>query len=119
MTETYHQYSSPTWMRGAAKLLEISQEGSDWRALAQYLGYNAYKVEQFEMSLQPSVIMMTDWMTTSKNTSLSLEMIISGLEQLGRHDVVSVIRDGSQEPDYPSVFISYPVSYTHLRAHET
>ena len=107
VTEPLHQYSSPSWMRGAAKLLDINQEGSDWRALAQYLGYNAYKVEQFEMSLQPSVMMMADWMTTSKNTSLSLEMVISGLEHLGRHDVVSVIREGSHEPDYPSVFISY------------
>lgn len=107
VTEPLHQFSSPSWMRGASKLLDINQEGSDWRALAQYLGYNAYKVEQFEMSLQPSVMMMNDWMTTSKNTSLSLEMVISGLEHLGRHDVVSVIREGSHELDYPSVFISY------------
>ena len=61
------------------------------------MGYNSYKVDQFQNSLQPSVMMLTDWMASSKNTSLSLEMIIAGLEQLGRHDVISVITAAAPE----------------------
>ena len=64
----YHQPPSPPWLRGgllqnistfasripdicqnnhcsgAAKLLDAGQAGSDWRALAAYLGYNHCKV---------------------------------------------------------------------------
>lgn len=88
---------------GVSKLLDTGPDGSDWRGLAEYLGYNSYKVDQFQMSLQPSVMMLTDWMTSSKNTSLSLEMIIAGLEQLGRHDVISVIREEEQVTEWPQV----------------
>ena len=61
------------------------------------------------MSLQPSLMMMTDWMSSSKNTSLSLEMIIVGLEKMSRFDVVSVIREEEQlvRSQCPMVFISY------------
>ena len=31
-------------LEGAAKLLDSGLTGSDWRALADYLGYNSYKV---------------------------------------------------------------------------
>ena len=48
-------------------------------------------------------MMLTDWMASSKNTSLSLEMIIAGLEQLGRHDVISVIREEEQVTEWPQV----------------
>ena len=45
------------------------------------------------MSLQPSVVMIQDWMASSHNTALSLEMIVAGLESLRREDVISVIRE--------------------------
>ena len=32
---------------GVAKLLDSGLTGSDWRALADYLGYNSYKVPRF------------------------------------------------------------------------
>ena len=32
------------YLQGAAKLLDSGLAGSDWRALAGYLGYNSYKV---------------------------------------------------------------------------
>ena len=66
-------------------------------------------MEQFEMSLQPSVAMVQDWLASSNNTALSIEMIIAGLESLHRQDVISVIKEeeGSQGSQEAKVFISY------------
>ena len=67
-----------------------------------------FKMEQFEMSLQPSVAMVQDWLASSNNTALSLEMIIAGLESLGRQDVISVIREEAGSAGQEAqVFISY------------
>ena len=95
------------WLRGAAKLLEAGAEGEDWRALASYLGYNRHSLDQFDLSLQPGLALLTDWFTASNNTNLALEMIIAGLQQLQRSDVISVIREEEQEVEEPQVFISY------------
>ena len=61
------------------------------------------------MSLQPSVAMVQDWLASSNNTALSIEMIITGLESLHRQDVISVIKEeeGSQGSQEAKVFISY------------
>jgi len=97
----------PTWLRSVAKLLDGGEEGRDWRALGNLLGYKQVRMEEFGDSLNPSVLLLSDWFGSSHNTPLSLEMVIACLDELKRGDVVEVIREEEEERESPQVFISY------------
>ncbi|XP_022105446.1 uncharacterized protein LOC110987214 isoform X2 [Acanthaster planci] len=98
----------PPWVKAASKLLNSGCEGADWLALATKLGYKKAKIQKFQDELNPALILILDWIQNSGNTALSLEMMISYLEQMQREDVIDVIQKG-QESSAPSpvVFISY------------
>ncbi|XP_033637020.1 uncharacterized protein LOC117297937 [Asterias rubens] len=98
----------PGWVKAAAKLLNSGCEGADWLALATKLGYKKAKIQKFQDELNPALILILDWIQNSGNTALSLEMMISYLEQMQREDVIDVIQKG-QESNTPApvVFISY------------
>lgn len=99
--------SQPPWLRSVAKLLDSGCDGQDWRALGSLLGYKNNKVEEFETSLNPSILLLCDWFGSSQNTPLSLEMVLSCLEELNRQDVIAVIKEEEKSADAPQVFISY------------
>ena len=73
--------------------MESGYEGDDWKALAQRLGYKQAMIEQFESTLQPGKAMLKDWIESSGGTKLATEMIIAFLDELGRNDVVQIIRE--------------------------
>ena len=82
-------------------------------------------MEEFGDSLNPSVLLLSDWWETwffchlqyqstlidnisirfgsSHNTPLSLEMVIACLDELGRGDIVEVIREEEEEKESPQV----------------
>ncbi|XP_033115134.1 uncharacterized protein LOC117115444 [Anneissia japonica] len=98
----------PDWIKAAAKLLNAGPSGSDWQALAIKLGYKRAKVECFADEVNPAQELILDWIYSSGNTGLSVDMMLSYLEQMHRDDVIEVIHkaQGSSAPP-PSVFISY------------
>ena len=61
----------------------------------------------FQTSLNPSILLLCDWFGSSQNTPLSLEMVLSCLEELNRQDVIAVIKEEEKSADAPQVFISY------------
>ena len=66
------------------------------------------RMEEFEYGLNPSILLLTDWFSSSHNTPLSLEMVVSCLEELKRSDVIEIIREEEEEKEEaPQVFISY------------
>ena len=84
---------SPRWLRGASKLLDNGFDGEDWKALADLLGYKAKRLDQMEETLQPSRALFQDWLSSSGNTKLSIEMLCACLEEIKRHDVVEIIME--------------------------
>ncbi|XP_072025629.1 LOW QUALITY PROTEIN: uncharacterized protein [Amphiura filiformis] len=98
----------PPWVKCAAKLLNCGCDGADWVSLANKLGYKKKKMQVFMDEMNPALELILDWIKSSGNTALSIEMLVSYLEQMLRDDVVDVIQKG-QESDLapPSVFISY------------
>jgi len=44
-------------------------------------------------TLDPSLTLIKDWLSSSGNTRLSLEMLGACLEELGRKDVADIITD--------------------------
>ena len=90
---SHAEESGPSWLRGAAKLLEAGYQGDDWRALAKLLGYKPPMIDQFESTLQPSRAMLKDWIDSAGGTKLATEMVITFLQDLGRHDVIEIIKE--------------------------
>ncbi|XP_064624651.1 uncharacterized protein LOC135486079 [Lineus longissimus] len=98
----------PGWVKSAAKLLNGGSEGQDWTALAKKLGYKKNKIDKFNDDLNPGLALIADWIISSGNTALSVDMMVSYLEQLHREDIVDIIQKGREaEVDPPQVFISY------------
>ncbi|XP_070564331.1 uncharacterized protein [Ptychodera flava] len=98
----------PAWMKGVAKLLNAGSEGSDWLALAEKLGYKKAKVQKFADEVNPALEMITDWIYSSGNTTLSIDLMLTCLEQMHREDVIDIIQKGQESSVAPpSVFISY------------
>ncbi|CAH1772434.1 unnamed protein product [Owenia fusiformis] len=98
----------PSWVKGAAKMLNGGSEGQDWTALAKKLGYKKFKIDKFNDDLNPGLMLLADWIITSGNTSLSIDMMVSYLEQMFRDDIVEIIQKGREaELEPPQVFISY------------
>ena len=52
---------------------------------------------QFEETLEPSLSLFRDWLATSGNTKLSVEMLCACLDEIKRGDVVEVIMDAEGE----------------------
>jgi len=50
--------------------------------------------EKFSCKLNPALALLTDWIISSGNTALSVDLLISCLEQLNRDDVVEVLQKG-------------------------
>ncbi|XP_050403283.2 uncharacterized protein LOC126819343 [Patella vulgata] len=98
----------PKWLKGAAKLLNGGCENQDWMALAKQMGYKTNKIEKFNDDLNPALALLTDWIITSGNTGLSVDMLILYLEQLQRYDIMAVINNAKDaEKDSPEIFLSY------------
>ncbi|KAL4235659.1 hypothetical protein ACF0H5_004054 [Mactra antiquata] len=98
----------PSWVKSAAKLLNSGESGKDWNTLARELGYKQNQINKFNDDLNPSLMLLADWIISSGNTGLSVDMLTIYLEKLDRDDVVEVIKkaqDFDQEP--AEVFISY------------
>lgn len=103
-----HGPSLPLWVKGAAKLLSSGEENQDWLALAKLMGHKESQIEEFLEDLNPSLALLTDWIITSGNTSLSVDMLIAFLEKMNRDDVVEIIEKANDtNKDPPQVFISY------------
>ena len=85
--------TSPSWLRGASKLLDAGFNQDSWRSLGQLLGYKDAKLDQLENTYQPSRALLKDWLETSGGTDLSTEMLIACLKDLKRFDVIDVIRE--------------------------
>jgi hypothetical protein len=56
-----------------------------------------FRLDQMEETLEPSLALIRDWLTSSGNTKLSVEMLCACLEEIKRHDVVEVIMDAEGE----------------------
>ncbi|XP_072172990.1 uncharacterized protein [Diadema setosum] len=99
----------PSWVRVAAKLLNSGSENADWLSLAYRLGYKKAKIQKLtEDEPNPALCILLDWFQSSGNTALSVEMLLSYLEQMKRDDVVDVVQKGQDvNKAPPTVFISY------------
>lgn len=100
----------PQWMKSAAKLLNSGIENQDWICLANHLGYKKSKFEKFNNDLNPSLALLTDWILSSGNTQVSIDVLLTFLEQMSRYDIIEIFQEhrnkaGSSPP--PQVFISY------------
>ena len=58
------------------------------------VGYKRSMIEKFSCKLNPGLVLLTDWIISSGNTSLSIDLLISCLEQLHRDDIVDVVQKG-------------------------
>lgn len=86
--------SSPSWLRGASKLLDSGFNNDSWRQLGQLLGYKEAKLDQLEeSSYQPSKSLLKDWLETSQAKELSTEMLLACLKEMRRFDVIDVIKE--------------------------
>ena len=85
--------TSPTWLRGASKLLDSGLDCDSWRHLGQLLGYKEVKLDQFEGSYQPSKTLLKDWLESSRGSEMCVEMLLACLKELRRFDVVDVISE--------------------------
>ncbi|XP_059151598.1 uncharacterized protein LOC131937903 isoform X2 [Physella acuta] len=103
-----HFPSLPSWLKGAAKLLNGASDNQGWLALARLMGYKPNRIDLLNEDLNPSLALLTDWIVTSGNTTMSVDVLMHYLQQLGCHDVIEVItRAKEYEFERPQVFLSY------------
>ena len=81
----------PTWLKSASKLLHRNVSNQDWQTLARKLGYTSSKIASFTETFDPAFSLISDWILTSGNSALSVDLLVSALEQINRQDVVEVI----------------------------
>ena len=75
-------------------MLEAGFNNDSWRQLGQLLGYKEAKLDQFESSYQPSKTLLKDWLETSGGGfEMGTEMLLAGLKELRRFDVIDVINE--------------------------
>jgi len=86
----------PDWVKNIAKMLNGGTEGRDWIALAKKLGYRKQKIDKMTYNLNPALSLISDWIVSSGNTSLSIDLMISYLEQMQRDDIIDVIHKGQE-----------------------
>ncbi|ESP05512.1 hypothetical protein LOTGIDRAFT_152367 [Lottia gigantea] len=97
----------PKWLKGAAKLLNGGAENQDWMALSRTMGYKSLKIDKFNDDLNPALALLSDWIVTSGNTALSIDMLLLYLHQLQRFDIVEVINSAKDIKESCEVFLSY------------
>ncbi|CAG5127518.1 unnamed protein product, partial [Candidula unifasciata] len=98
----------PGWLKGAAKLLSGASDNQDWLSLARLMGYKQSRIDLLSEDLNPCLALLTDWIVSSGNTTMSVDVLLHYLQQLGCHDVIDVINRAKEyELEKPSVFISY------------
>ena len=66
-------------------------------------GYTKAKLEKFNDDLNPSLAMVTDWIISSGNTPLSVDMMIGSLDLMQRDDIIEVIQKGRGKDDITEV----------------
>ena len=59
-----------------------------------FAGYTKAKLDKFNEDLNPSLAMVTDWIISSGNTPLSVDMMIGSLDLMQRDDIIEVIQKG-------------------------
>ncbi|XP_075527761.1 uncharacterized protein LOC142559944 [Dermacentor variabilis] len=106
--ERFGPWEEPPWLRDAAKLLESGNTGHDWLALAKRLGYTDKELSRFVEETSPGVALLRDWRESNGATRYCIDVLISCLQQISRHDVARLIQE-EMEPESlaPPVFISY------------
>ena len=57
-------------------------------------GHRKSKIDKFADDLNPGLALITDWIISSGNTTLSVDMMVTCLEQMQREDIVEIIRKG-------------------------
>ncbi len=62
------------------------------------------RIEELDDSLQPAKWLFKDWLSSSGNTKLSVEMLCACLEDMKRHDVVEVIMDVESKKTENAIF---------------
>ena len=63
----------------------------DWSALASQLGYTQHKIDVIASEFDSAFVLVTDWVMTSGNSRISIDLLVSALEHINRHDVADVI----------------------------
>ena len=118
MNHFFEDSNLPGWIRSTAKLLSASvvnvnlnkpsSENRTWVILAKKLGYQQSVIDQFSLSRNPSLQLITDWIVRSGNSSLAVDMLLATMKQIGRDDLVEIIsREREAQYALPCVFISY------------
>ncbi|CAN8004517.1 unnamed protein product, partial [Ixodes hexagonus] len=104
-----YQWDEPSWLREAARLLESGNSGRDWLALAKRLGKRPLPAwPRFVEEPNPGIALLRDWRESNGATRYCVDVLVSCLQQMGRHNVAKLIQD-ELEPEslVPPVFISY------------
>ncbi|GFR68737.1 protein neuralized [Elysia marginata] len=103
-----HMPNLPSWLKGAAKLLNGAPENQDWLALARVMGYKQNRIDTLNEDLNPSLALLTDWIVSSGNTTMSVDVLLHYLNHLGCDDVAGMILQAKEHDlDRPQIFISY------------
>ena len=58
------------------------------------VGYKKNKTDKFGDDLNPGLALITDWIISSGNTSMSVDMLVTCLETMLRDDIVDIIQKG-------------------------
>lgn len=103
-----HMPNLPSWLKGAAKLLNGAPDNQDWVALAKTMGYKQARIDSLNEDLNPSLALLTDWIVSSGNTTMSVDVLLHYLKQLGCDDVAEIILQAKEHDlERPQVFLSY------------
>ena len=107
----YDETNLPGWVKNVAKVISLGnnqsikenqkdgsvnqivtvQNDNDWKALARLLGYSNSKISYFMESKNPALQLLCDWIMSSDNTNLTIELLLNYLEQIKREDACHII----------------------------
>ena len=65
--------------------------------MVDFVGYKKNKIDKFNDDLNPGLALITDWIISSGNTMLSVDMMVTCLENMFRDDIVDIIQKGQGE----------------------
>ncbi|KAL3867356.1 hypothetical protein ACJMK2_044565 [Sinanodonta woodiana] len=113
--------NAPKWSRDVSRLMNPTAD-TDWRLLANRLGYNADDIRGWATQNDPCMALLSEWYSTHK-TSEATHGVLTALQEMNRLDVAIIVENAmkmaedvveDEEFDYPSpppIFLSYQWGY--------
>ena len=87
--------NAPAWSRDVSLLLNDNSD-SDWRLLAQRLGYSNKDIRAWATQADPCMAVLSEWYATHKGSEAT-HGVLKALEEINRTDAAGIVKEALEQ----------------------